>query len=134
MPMKTFTQGAHPSPPASLRGFSLVELLITMVILGIGIMAVAALFPLATKNVNKGKILSTALGRAQDKIEELQDAGYTASLMAPGSYSDSLGPYVRTWTVQDSLPTVGSKRVFVCVSWPARFGRDSVALATYVPK
>ena len=134
MPMKRLTLDASLSSSASRRGFSLIELLITMVILGIGIMAVAALFPLATKNVNKGKILSTALGRAQEKIEELKEAGYASTMMASGTYTDSSGVYSRTWTVQDSLPTVGSKKVFVCVSWPVRFGRDSVALATYVAR
>jgi len=116
------------------RGFSLVELMVTLVLIGIGVMAVAALFPLATKNVNDGRLLTTALGRAQDKIEELQQAGYSSSLMNPGTYTDSLSSYVRTWAVQDSLPTVGSKRVNVSVSWPARQGRESVNLATYVAR
>jgi type IV pilus assembly protein PilV len=115
-------------------GFSLVELLVTLVLIGIGVMAVASLFPLATKNVNDGKLLTTALGRAQEKIEQLQEAGYSGSLMNVGSYSDSLGSYVRTWAVQDSLPTAGSKRVSVSVSWPARQGRESVTLATYIAR
>lgn len=116
------------------RGFSLVELMVTLVLIGIGVMAVAALFPLATKNVNDGRLLTTALGRAQDKIEELQQAGYSSALMNSGSYTDSLSSYIRTWVVQDSLPTEGSKRVSVSVSWPARQGRESVNLATYIAK
>jgi len=115
-------------------GFSLVELVVTLVLIGIGVMAVAALFPLATKNVNDGRLLTTALGRAQDKIEELQEAGYASSLLTPGSYTDSLSSYVRTWVVQDSLPTAGSKRVNVSVSWPCRQGTQSVDLATYIAK
>jgi type IV pilus assembly protein PilV len=115
-------------------GFSLVELLMTLVIIGIGVMAVAALFPLATKNVNDGRLLTTALGRAQEKIEQLQGAGYSSSLLTAGSYTDTLGSYVRTWAVQDSVPTVGSKRVFVSVSWPARQGRENVSLATYIAR
>ncbi|UCF78885.1 MAG: prepilin-type N-terminal cleavage/methylation domain-containing protein [Candidatus Eiseniibacteriota bacterium] len=115
-------------------GFSLVELLVALVFLGIGIMAVAALFPLATKNVNEGKVLTTALGQAQEKLEELQEASYSSALMAPGAYRDSSGHYVRSWTVRDSLPVVGSKRVTVWVSWPAAQGRDSVSLATYISK
>jgi len=115
-------------------GFSLVELLVTLVLIGIGIMAVAALFPLATQNVNDGRVLTTALGRAQDKIEELQEAGYSSSLLNPGSYSDSLGTYARTWAIQDSLPTAGSKRVSVSVSWPTLQGRENVSLSTYIAR
>jgi type IV pilus assembly protein PilV len=116
------------------KGFSLVELIMTLVIIGIGVMAVAALFPLATKNVNDGRLLTTALGRAQEKIEQLQQAGYSSSMLTAGSYTDTLGSYVRTWAVQDSVPTVGSKRVFVSVSWPARQGREGVSLATYLAR
>ena len=121
-------------PERAETGFSLVELLMTLVIIGIGVMAVAALFPLATKNVNDGRLLTTALGRAQEKIEELQEAGYSSSLLTPGSYTDTLGSYVRTWAVQDSVPTVGSKRVFVSVSWPATQGLEDVSLATYIAR
>jgi prepilin-type N-terminal cleavage/methylation domain-containing protein len=116
------------------RGFSLVEVLIALVFLGIGIMAVAALFPLATKNVNEGKLLTTALGSAQAKVEELQEATYSSALLTSGAYGDSSGHYVRTWSVQDSLPTAGSKRVTVWVSWPSARGRDSVSLATYISR
>lgn len=116
------------------RGFSLVEILFALVLLGIGIMAVAALFPLATKNVNEGKLLTTALGSAQGKLEELQEANYSSALLAPGTYADSSGHYVRNWTVQDSLPTPESKRVSVWVSWPSARGRDSVSLATYISR
>ncbi|MFH0778630.1 MAG: prepilin-type N-terminal cleavage/methylation domain-containing protein [Candidatus Eisenbacteria bacterium] len=116
------------------RGFSLVELLVALVFLGIGIMAVAAMFPLATKNVNEGRLLTTALGRAQEKLEELQEAGYSSSLLDAGSYRDSLGHYERSWVVQDSLPALGSKRVMVWVSWPSSQGRDTVSVATYIAR
>ncbi|KPJ60786.1 MAG: hypothetical protein AMJ46_04765 [Latescibacteria bacterium DG_63] len=115
-------------------GFSMVELLVALVFLGIGIMAVAALFPLATKNVNDGKLITAALGRAQEKLEELEEAGFSSALLASGTYADSSGHYVRSWTVQDSIPVPGNKRVSVWVSWPSAHGRDSVNLATYIPK
>jgi Tfp pilus assembly protein PilV len=115
-------------------GFSLLELLMAIVFIGIGIMAVAALFPLATKNVNDGRLVSTAVGRAQEKLEELQMAGYSSALMSPGAYSDTLGTYVRSWAVQDSMPNDGSKMVTVSVAWPTNKGGDQVTLTTYVAK
>jgi prepilin-type N-terminal cleavage/methylation domain-containing protein len=116
------------------QGFSLLELLMAMVFIGIGVMAVAGLFPLATKNVNDGRLLSTALGRAQEKLEELQCAGYGSALLATGTYVDSIGTYARTWTVQDSLPNEGSKLVTVVVGWPTNRGGESVTLMTYIAK
>ncbi len=115
-------------------GFSLVELLMAIVFIGIGVMAVAGLFPLATKNVNDGKLLTTALGRAQEKLEELQVAGFSSSLMSPGSYTDTLGTYVRTWAVQDSVPNDGTKLVTVSVAWPTNRGGENVTLMTYVAR
>ncbi len=132
--MKRLEATHSPRRPESESGFSLVELLVALVFLGIGIMAVAALFPLATKNVNEGKLLTTALGSAQAKLEELQEADFSSALLATGTYSDSSGHYVRSWTVRDSLPTARSKRVMVWVSWPSARGRDSVSLATYISK
>lgn len=115
-------------------GFSLLELLMAIVFIGIGVMAVAALFPLATKNVNDGKLLTTALGRAQEKLEELEVAGFASALMTPGNYSDTLGTYVRTWAVRDSVPNDGTKMVTVSVEWPAKNGGENVTLMTYVAR
>ncbi len=115
-------------------GFSLIELLMAIVFIGIGVVAVAGLFPLATKNVNDGKLLTTALGRAQDKLEELQVAGFSSAVMAPGSYTDTLGTYVRTWAVQDSVPNDGTKMVTVTVGWPTNRGGENVTLVTYVAR
>jgi len=115
-------------------GFSLIELLMAMVFIGIGVMAVAGLFPLATKNVNDGKLLSTALGRAQEKLEELEVAGFSSSMMTPGMYADTVGTYVRTWAVRDSVPNDGTKLVTVSVGWPTNRGGESVTLMTYVAR
>ena len=124
--------------PARLRhdraGFSLIELLMAIVFIGIGVVAVAGLFPLATKNVNDGKLLTTALGRAQEKLEELQVAGFSSAVMTPGNYSDTLGTYVRTWAVQDSVPNDGTKMVTVSVGWPTNRGGEDVTLVTYVAR
>ncbi|MBN1503431.1 MAG: prepilin-type N-terminal cleavage/methylation domain-containing protein [Candidatus Eisenbacteria bacterium] len=115
-------------------GFSLVELLMAIVFIGIGVMAVAGLFPLATKNVNDAKLLSTALGRAQEKLEELQVAGFSSAVMSTGMYADTAGTYVRTWAVRDSVPNPGTKQVTVSVSWPTNRGGESVTLTTYVAR
>jgi prepilin-type N-terminal cleavage/methylation domain-containing protein len=115
-------------------GFSLIELLMAIVFIGIGIMAVAGLFPLATKNINDGRLLSTALGRAQEKLEGLQVAGYSSVFMSPGTYSDTLGTYARSWAIQDSVPSDGSKLVTVSVAWPTNRGGEHVTLTTYISK
>jgi prepilin-type N-terminal cleavage/methylation domain-containing protein len=115
-------------------GFSLIELLMAIVFIGIGVVAVAGLFPLATKNVNDGKLLSTALGRAQEKLEDLEVAGFSSAVMTPGNYTDTLGTYVRTWAVQDSVPNDGTKMVTVSVGWPTNRGGEHVTLVTYVAR
>jgi hypothetical protein len=61
-------------------------------------------------------------------------AGFSSALMTPGSYSDTLAPYVRTWAVQDSVPNDGTKLVTVSVAWPTNSGGDNVTLTTYVSR
>lgn len=114
------------------KGFSLIELLFALVFLGIGLLGVAAVFPLGTRFVNSSKITSTAVALSREKIEELQTMPYTSPSLAEGSYSDEQGPYQRSWTVTDSMPLATMKKIQVTTSWDSPQGRRHVILDTYV--
>ena len=61
-------------------------------------------------------------------------AGYSSVFMSPGTYSDTLGTYARSWAIQDSVPSDGSKLVTVSVAWPTNRGGEHVTLTTYISK
>jgi prepilin-type N-terminal cleavage/methylation domain-containing protein len=120
------------TPAPGSKGFSLIELLVALVFMGIGLLGVAAVFPLGTRFVNSSKITSTAIALSREKIEELEIASSVSPSMAQGSYSDTQGPFQRDWTITDDTPMSTMKRIQVTTSWDSPQGRRQVTLDTYV--
>jgi prepilin-type N-terminal cleavage/methylation domain-containing protein len=114
------------------RGFSLVELLFAMVLLSIGLLGVASIFPLGTRFVSAGKITSTAVALASEKMEELQSMPANSLSLNEGSYSEDVSPYTRSWVITDDSPIVGMKQIRVTTSWDSPQGTRQVTLDTYV--
>ncbi len=54
------------------KGFSLVEILISLLILGLGLLVLFNLFPLGLQSLNYGRKLNEVSFLAQKKIEELK--------------------------------------------------------------
>jgi len=100
-----------------VRGFSLIEMLISLVILSVSLLAIASLMAMTTRNNASGTQMTEAINLAQDKIEEL---GVTPSgnlLAGADQKKGSTGVnYSRNWMV---LPNaIGNLRaVTVTVDW-----------------
>jgi prepilin-type N-terminal cleavage/methylation domain-containing protein len=112
-------------------GFSLLELVFAMVLLSIGLLGIAAVFPLGTRFVNQGKITSTAVALSSEKMEELQSLPSTSLSLQAGTYSDEISPYRRSWTITDDQPMAGMKHFVVTTSWDTDKGTREVTLETY---
>jgi prepilin-type N-terminal cleavage/methylation domain-containing protein len=54
------------------RGVTLVELMITLLVLAIGLLAVSQLFPAGTRNQQRDRLMTLAVHYAQEKVEQLQ--------------------------------------------------------------
>ena len=115
------------------RGFTLVEVLMAMVILGIGLFAIAAL-QVNNMNYNTGSKKQTeGYNWAKDQIERILSLSYGDSNLniqgSPGTTGDghivTQGPYTVEWDVQNNGTTGAgalgnidnSKRVHVSVRW-----------------
>ena len=127
-----FTKLRRRTHRRSVGGFSLVELIFAMVLLAIGLLGVAAVFPLGTRFVSAGKITSTAAALSAEKMEELQSLPADDAQLQEGSYSDEVTPYSRTWTITDDVPMAGMKQLQVTTSWESPQGTRNVTLDTYV--
>jgi Tfp pilus assembly protein PilV len=103
-----------------------------MVLLSIGLLGVASIFPLGTRFVNSGKITSTAVALANEKMEELQALPGDSLDLQAGTYSDEITPYKRNWSIVDDMPIAGMKHIQVTASWKASRGTRQVTLETYV--
>lgn len=104
------------------RGYSLIETLIGMVVLGIAIASASALLITTSRLSAFNQSLPGATALAEAKLEELRNVDLAT--VVTGADAGTLnaqgqagGIYTRTWTVQNNLPLTGLKTVVVAVAW-----------------
>jgi prepilin-type N-terminal cleavage/methylation domain-containing protein len=73
------------------RGFSLIELLVVIVILGIGLTAIGALFIAGTISAAKSRRINTARNLAQKELERLRSAGFAGCIVDPDIFTAAEG-------------------------------------------
>ena len=113
-------------------GFSLLEVLFALTFLAVGIMAVASMIPAGTRGVSQSRVLTGGLMAATVKMEELKSTPYLS--LTPGTYTDTTSVFSRTWTVQDSVPMAGCKKITVTSQWTDSRGSQSTVLNSYVSR
>src|SRR5215210_3110412 len=92
-------------------GFTLVEVLVAVVVLGIGIIAMAGTSGMVTRMIGRGKMATRAGQAATRKVEELRLAAYstsphcTAGAFASGGPVDANG-VTTSWVVAGGTVTV----------------------------
>lgn len=109
-----------------LRGFSLIECLIAMVITTVGLLAVAGLISIGIRLQTESRDATAANALARAKIEELQNYAPNASQRARGgsltsdvaNYNDSPDSrFQRRWQIQtnptDAGVPLGTQRITV---------------------
>ncbi len=113
------------------RGFSLIELMVSITILGVGILSLAGLFPMAMQRVSAGDMASRATFVAESKIEELKRVPWDQLTTTAGI--DTLhAAFQRTWTVVEDEPVIGMKQVQVTVVWTDNKGSRNVSLSSFL--
>lgn len=117
---------------ASRRGFTIIELLLTIIVISTGLVGIMALFENATRGAMQADLNVIAANLAHEKLEQIVLAkwrdGYATqnSTIYPNeSFTGDLSVYSRNTTVMEvssadfSTPQEGSgyKRVEVAVNW-----------------
>ncbi|MBZ0266787.1 prepilin-type N-terminal cleavage/methylation domain-containing protein [bacterium] len=117
--------------PRSDAGFSLIELMIAITVLGVGILSLAGLYPMATGKVTRGDLESRATFLGQAKVEELKRVSWE-DLTTSADRDTVETVFVRDWSVQEDEPVDGMKRVNVTVAWRDNRGPRSVVLSSFL--
>ena len=118
----------------SSAGFSLVEVLVAIVVLGVGIVALVGSSAMVTRMIGRGKVETRAAEVASRRLETLRLAAYSTSPRCTAVGFANGGP-VTTSNVTESwvVPTVGKVRsVQVNVTYRTVQGSRTASLQTRI--
>ncbi len=103
------------------KGFTLIEVMISMVILAIGILGLAPLMVLSIYSNTYSQDLTRATAVAQDRIEQLKNQGNFGVMPYTEATNDIDGTYDRAILVDDTSTDgtvpAGVYRIKVTISW-----------------
>ena len=139
MSMRNAPQNRQPRWLDDERGMNLVELMMALVVMSVGIMGIATLFPFGTMKSVDDRNLTTAVDLAQQQMEQIRMLSYSDGDLNPGWHpsaaGDSVGPsnrFIRRYQVTQLTGDMSDmKSVEVQVTWPSA-RPDTVRLVTYI--
>lgn len=116
------------------RGMTLIEILIALVVLAVGILALASTSAMTTRMIGRGKVETRAALAASRRMEELRLAAHGSTPRCSAPSFASGGPIVSgAMTESWQVPATGKiRRVRVTVSYLTVRGIRSAELETAV--
>ncbi len=113
------------------KGFTLIEILVSIVILSIALIGLATLMTSTTMNNSSGLQIAEAVNLAQNKIEELGVTQWAAIAAGSDKTKGSTEiEYTRSWTFQ--LDGTGQNMsVFLTITWNDR-GPHSIRIPSAI--
>jgi len=112
------------------RGFTLIEVLVAIVVIGLAATATSKGIQATTNLLGENAFYDEAITNAQQVMEDLRALRYEE--MASGSRSS--GTYTISWTVAPNTPGPGMKFVTVTASWTWKGQPRSYVLHTVYSK
>ncbi len=102
------------------KGFSLLEVLIALIILAIGVLAIASLQITSTRGNYFSNNIMQAIYTAQDRLEFLINLLFTSAQLSAGNYNDGTTTisglvFNRAYRVVDNI--AGYKEITYTVTW-----------------
>ena len=129
----------NPAPRLGNRaGFTLVEMMIALLVFGIGIVALARAIPSGMQTREKARRMSVATFLAKEQIESLRSASFEDAALAAGDHNDPDNPirshFRREWIVEDNTPIDGMKKVTVRVSFTTDTADSQAVVVTQLAR
>jgi len=120
----------------SEKGVGLIEIMIALVLFGMGISLALRTLPESNVIMTRGRNITIATNLAQEKMEELMAAPYSDTELAAGTHNDTDNPidrhFTRSWAVTDDTPLQSMKTVAVTVSFETASSDSSVTIRSYI--
>ena len=130
----------------NIKGFTLLEFMVSLLILTIGILSLGSLQVTAIQGNKASKNLTTANVLAERKMEEFRNTPF-ASLVLMSNHADPSNPlnsdglggsgitgkmFNRAWTIEAYAGSANLKRIIVTVTWPEGARTRSTSLDTVI--
>jgi type IV pilus assembly protein PilV len=114
-------------------GFTLIEVMIALVVMSIGLTALAAVQISAIQGNVFSKRMTTAVSIADEKMEQIKSNLYTEIVSESSSQiTQSNLNFTRQVTVTNNSPLTNTKTINVTVSWSEGSKSHSVPITTIV--
>jgi prepilin-type N-terminal cleavage/methylation domain-containing protein len=114
-------------------GFTLLEVVVSLAIMAVGLVAVLEAFSAASRLSLQDEYITTATRLAQSKMEEVEKEPTITTGSQEGGFGDEFPDYSWSVEIQDS-PVDGLETVTVTVSWEGRGGqKDYLTLIGALP-
>jgi type IV pilus assembly protein PilV len=115
------------------EGFTLIEIMIALLVMSIGLTALAAVQISAIRGNAFSKRMTTAVSIADEKIEQIKSIPY-ANILSESSIqiTQSNMNFTRQVTVTNNSPLPNSRKVEVVVTWSEGSKSHSVPITTIV--
>jgi prepilin-type N-terminal cleavage/methylation domain-containing protein len=115
-------------------GFSIVEVLVALLVLGIGILGLSGSSAMITRMIGRGKAETHAAVAASRRVEMLRQAAHSSTPRCTAADFASGGPLIQdglteSWTITPAGPV---RRVRVTVTYLTVQGTRSAVLETAV--
>jgi type IV pilus assembly protein PilV len=117
----------------SKEGFTLIEIMIALVVLSIGLIALAGLQISAMRGNTLSKRMTTAVSIANARIEQIKNMPY-ANIQSESStqVTESNMTFTRQVTVSNDIPVANTKTVNVTVTWKNGAKSHTVPISTVI--
>lgn len=103
-----------------LRGFTLIEGIVSILLLSLLVLIFASAFPSGQAIIQRGELTSIATDIAQEKMEELRKAGYNSLTFGTQTFSVSQLPNGQGQIKVSPYPNTNSKniaKVEITINW-----------------
>jgi Tfp pilus assembly protein PilV len=125
----------------SESGVTLMEVLVTMVLMTIALLGLAVAYPVGRAAVLQARVSTTAVALAEQRVEEARRTAYAALGTLAGTDTATHPPYTVTTEVTADAPAAGLTTVRVTVTAPQTqhpftsgpdIGGESAILETFI--
>ncbi len=120
----------------SEKGVGLIEIMIALVLFGLGISLAMRTLPDSNVMMTRGRNITIATNLAQEKMEELMAIPYANGDLAAGTHNDTENPinrhFTRSWVVTDDTPLQAMKTVAVTVSFETASKDSTVTIRSFL--